>query len=136
LAVLPAVERGDAEVAVLARCELYHAERVAHAPARDHVSRECGDLLDVILGACRPRAIHDFLGGPPTERTEDARAQVPFRVVVAILVGPRVRHAQCLPTRDAGDAPARGCALANPARGSVTGLARAPVMRARRYPSG
>src|SRR5512140_1969221 len=47
-----------AEIRIVARRKLDHAERVAHAPARDHVAGEGGGLLDVAFGTRRARAVY------------------------------------------------------------------------------
>ena len=94
-----AVALRSAQVRVLARRELHHADPLAHAPARDHAPRERGRLLDVALGAGRLRAVDDFLGGAPAQHADDPRAQIRFGIVVAVAVGPLVGHAERLPAR-------------------------------------
>ena len=46
------------------------AELVAHAPAGDHLARELGHLLDVVLGAGRDVAVDELLGRPAAERDD------------------------------------------------------------------
>src|SRR5205085_9675886 len=48
---LTGIRRRPAQIGILARRELHHADALAHAPARDHLARQRGDLLDVALRA-------------------------------------------------------------------------------------
>src|SRR5690606_4348456 len=59
----PAITAASAEVGIVARCELYHAECIAHAPTGHHATSKAGGLLDVAFRAGRPRAVDHFFGG-------------------------------------------------------------------------
>src|SRR5215207_10526514 len=63
------------------------AERVAHAPAPDHLACEPGQLLDVGLGAGADLAEDELLGHPATEGDLDLREYLGLLVVEAIGVG-------------------------------------------------
>ena len=52
-------------------------DRLAHAPAPDHLARDLGELLDVRLGAGGDRAVDDLLGHAPAERHADLRLAGP-----------------------------------------------------------
>ncbi len=59
----------------------------------------CVDLLDVVLGAGRPRAVDDLFGRAAAEHADDARAQVRLGIVVAIGRRPLVGDAERLAAR-------------------------------------
>ena len=94
--------RGAAEIGILSGRELHHSDLVAHAPAGDHVARELGRLLDIVLGAGRARAVHHFFRRTPAEHSCDARAQIGLGVVIAIGLGSLIRDAQRHPARHDG----------------------------------
>ena len=79
-------------------------ELVAHAPARDHVARELGGLLDVVLArrwcACRTRAPRPR-GRRACRRCARAGS---LGVVVAVAVGPLIGDAERLAARHDRDA--------------------------------
>src|SRR5689334_13993454 len=81
------------QVGILSRRELNQAKTLAHPPASDHVARQGGRLLDVVLRAGRLGAVHDFFGGASTQHADDPRPQVAFRIVVAIAVRSLIRDA-------------------------------------------
>src|SRR5262245_10219079 len=90
----------DPEVRVRARRELHEPELIAHAPARDHVARDLGGLLDVVLRARGARAVHQLFCGASAEHADDPRAQVGFGIVVAVAVGALIGHAERLAARN------------------------------------
>ena len=53
------------------------ADRLAHAPAADHLAGDLGELLDVGLGAGGDRAVDDLLGDAAAERDVDLRLAGP-----------------------------------------------------------
>ena len=55
------------------------ADRLAHAPAADHLARDLRQLLDVGLGAGREVAEDDLLGRAAAERDLDLREQLRAR---------------------------------------------------------
>src|SRR6185369_17178715 len=59
------------------------AERLAHPPAQDHVTRDICDLLEIVLGTAGYRVKDQPLCRASTERTGDARTQVVFSVAGA-----------------------------------------------------
>ena len=69
----------------------------AHAPAGDHLPRQVGRLLHVVLGAGGARSEDQLLGHAAAHRADDARVQVLLAVAVPIvlrsLVGDAQRHA-------------------------------------------
>ena len=77
--------------------------RAAHPPAPDHLARDLGQLLDVGLGARRQVAVDDLLGRSAAERDLDLRAQLLLRVVEAVGVRGRERHAERHAARDDRD---------------------------------
>src|SRR5579859_3770529 len=61
------------------------ADALAHAPARDHLARNGGDTLQIVLSAGRDMPDRHLLGGAPAQRVHNLRQQVLLRVVVAII---------------------------------------------------
>ena len=61
----------------LAREHRDRPDRLAHAPAADHLAGDRGELLDVGLGAGRDRAVDDLLGDAAAERDLDLRLRAP-----------------------------------------------------------
>src|SRR5258707_13248103 len=64
-----------AQVRILAWRKLHEPEPLAHAPARDHPASEGRGLLDVVLGARRPRPADDLLGRAASQHPDDPRAE-------------------------------------------------------------
>ena len=99
--------RGDVRslqgIGAVARQDRDHPDRVAHPPAADHLAHERRDLIDVALGAGRLVAEDDLLGRAPAERDLDARLELGARVVEAVDVRRRERHAERLAARDDRD---------------------------------
>jgi hypothetical protein len=62
------------EVAFFGAAQRQQSHLRAHAPARHHGARQVGHLLEVVLSACRDRAIDHLLGGASAKRVDDARA--------------------------------------------------------------
>src|SRR5215212_8913616 len=96
---LRAVTSRSTKVRVFAGREFYRPQLLAHSPAGDHSPRKVGNLLYVAFGPCSPGAVDDLLRYPSPQGTDDPRPQVPFRVVVALVLGALVGDAQCLPPR-------------------------------------
>ena len=82
--------------------ELYQAERIAHAPAGHHAACDAGGLFDIAFGPGRAGAVDDLLGGAAAENTGDTGAQIGFRIVVAVAVGPLIGHPEGLAARHDG----------------------------------
>src|SRR5215211_2666010 len=96
---LLARKASSSEVRVLAWGELDRPQLLAHPPAGDHSPRQIGGLLYVALGACGPGTVDDLLRCPSPQGSDDPCPQVPFRVVVAVVLGALVGDAQGLPAR-------------------------------------
>src|SRR5690606_15566823 len=77
---------------------------LAHAPLGDHVVRQARHLPKIVLRARGAVTVDQLLGRPATQRPHDAPAEVTFRVVVAVVLGLLIGHAQRLPARRDGDA--------------------------------
>src|SRR3546814_20594995 len=69
---------------VLARRKLDHAQRLAHAPAGDHLAGNGRRLLYVAFGAGGAGAVDDFLRGATAQHADDLRAQISLGIVVAV----------------------------------------------------
>src|ERR671910_356108 len=96
---LRAVTARSTKVGVFAGREFYSPQLLAHSPAGDHATCEVRGLLYVAFGPCGPGAVDDLLRYPPPQGADDPRPQVPFRVVVAVVLGALVGDAQGLPPR-------------------------------------
>src|SRR5919107_1944564 len=96
---LRAVTARSTKVRVFAGREFYRPQLLAHPPAGDHSPRKVGSLLYVAFGPCGPCTVDYLLRCPSPQGTDDPRPQVPFRVVVAIVLGALVGDPQCLPPR-------------------------------------
>src|SRR3546814_18834842 len=69
---------------VLARRKLDHAQRLAHAPAGDHLAGNGRRLLYVAFGAGGAGAVDDFLRGATAQHADDLRAQISLGIVVSV----------------------------------------------------
>src|SRR5215212_1243374 len=96
---LRAVTARSTKVRVVAGREFYRPQLLAHSPAGDHSPRQVGSLLYVAFGPCGLGAIDDLLRAASTEHAHDPRPQVPFRVVVAVVLGALVGDPKRLPPR-------------------------------------
>src|SRR5215213_5938704 len=97
--LLRAVTARSTQVRVFAGREFYRPQLLAHSPAGDHSPRKVGSLLYVAFGPCGPGAVDDLLRYPSPQGADDPRPQVPFRVVVAVVLGALVGDAQGLSPR-------------------------------------
>src|SRR5215208_4494773 len=97
--LLRAVTARSTQVRVFAGREFYRPQLLAHSPAGDHSPREVGSLLYVAFRPCGPGAVDDLLRYPSPQGADDPRPQVPFRVVVAVVLGALVGDAQGLSPR-------------------------------------
>src|SRR5215213_6368950 len=97
--ILRAVTARSTQVRVFAGREFYRPQLLAHSPAGDHSPCEVGSLLYVAFGPCGPGAVDDLLRYPSPQGADDPRPQVPFRVVVAVVLGALVGDAQGLSPR-------------------------------------
>src|SRR5215210_3574807 len=95
--LITAVTARYTKVSVLAWGEFDRPELLAHSPARDHPASEVGGLLDVVLGPGGLGAVDDLLRAAPSQHADDPRPQVPFRVVVAVVLGTLVGDPEGLP---------------------------------------
>src|ERR671913_1722276 len=107
---------------VLARGELDSSQLLAHPPPRDHRTSEVGGLLDVVLGPCGPGAVDDLLRCPSPQGADDPRPQVPFRVVVAVILGTLVGDPKGLPPRHDRHPVYRVCSGHDEAKDGVAAL--------------
>src|SRR5919112_797796 len=96
---LCAVTSRSTKVRVFAGREFYRPQLLAHPPAGDHSPRKVCCLLYVALGTRGPCAVDYLLRYPSPQGTDDPRPQVPFRVVVAVILGALVGDPQGLPPR-------------------------------------
>src|SRR5829696_9506451 len=96
---LRAVTARSTKVRVFAGREFYRPQLLAHSPAGDHSPRKVGSLLYIAFGPCGPGAVDDLLCYPSSQGADDPRPQVPFRIVVAVVLGALVGDAQGLPPR-------------------------------------
>src|SRR4029453_2787216 len=96
---LCAVTSRSTKVRVFAGREFYRPQLLAHSPAGDHSPRKGGSLLYVAFGPCGPGAVDDLLRYPSPQGADDSRPQVPFRVVVSVVLGALIGDAQGLPPR-------------------------------------
>src|SRR5215213_2711826 len=96
---LRTVTARSTQVRVFAGREFYRPQLLAHSPAHDHSPRKVGSLLYVAFGPCGSGAVDDLLRYPSPQGADDPRPQVPFRVVVAVVLGALVGDAQGLPAR-------------------------------------
>src|SRR5688572_11385202 len=96
---LRTVTARSTEVRVFAGREFYRPQLLAHSPAGDHSPRKVGGLLYVAFGPCGPGAVDDLLRYPSPQGADDPRPQVPFGVVVAVVLGALIGDAQGLPPR-------------------------------------
>src|SRR5687768_11387970 len=87
------------EIGIDFRGELDHAEAVAHAPSCDHSAGKIRSLLDIVFRSGCPAAEDNFFGRPSTENSDDARAKIFFRIIIAITLRPLIRDAERLSTR-------------------------------------
>src|SRR5215217_1550183 len=97
--LLRTVTARSTQVRVFAGREFYRPQLLAHSPAGDHSPRKVGSLLYVAFGPCGSGAVDDLLRYPSPQGADDPRPQVPFRVVVAVVLGALVGDAQGLPAR-------------------------------------
>src|SRR5215211_4068322 len=95
--ILRAVTARSTQVRVFAGREFYRPQLLAHSPAGDHSPGKVGSLLYVAFGPCGPGAVDDLLRYPSPQGAADPRPQVPFRVVVSVVLGALVGDAQGLP---------------------------------------
>src|SRR5215208_2514388 len=94
---LRAVTARSTKVGVFAGREFYRPQFLAHSPAGDHSPRKVSSLLYVAFGPCGPGAVDDLLRCPSPQGADDPRPQVPFRVVVAVVLGALVGDPKGLP---------------------------------------
>src|SRR5215218_6890501 len=97
--ILRAVTARSTQVRVFAGREFYRPQLLAHSPAGDHSPGKVGSLLYVAFGPCGPGAVDDLLRCPSPQGADDPRPQVPFRVVVAVVIGALVGDPEGLPPR-------------------------------------
>src|SRR5687767_8084793 len=64
-----------------------------------HAPGQAGGLLDIVFRSGRLRAIDDLLSRPASQHPDDSRAQIGFRIVVAIAIGTLIGDAKRLPAR-------------------------------------
>src|SRR3546814_6985626 len=88
---------------VLARRKLDHAQRLAHAPAGDHLAGNGRRLLYVAFGAGGAGAVDDFLRGATAQHADDLRAQISLGIVVSVGLRSLVSDAECLAAGHDGD---------------------------------
>src|SRR6185503_5881412 len=72
-----------AQERVLLGRQLNEPNPLAHAPASDHTTSQACGLLDVVFGPSRLSAVDDLLRSPASQHTDDSRAKIGFRIVVA-----------------------------------------------------
>src|SRR5215211_5571620 len=97
--LLSAVTTRSTKVSVLGWGELHRPKFLAHSPACDHRASEVGGLLNIVFGPGGLGAVDDLLRRSSSQDTDDPRPQVPFRVVVAVVLGALVGDPECLPPR-------------------------------------
>src|SRR5258705_13662668 len=88
-----------AQVRVLPRRQLYQSDPLAHAPARDHPARQPGGLLNIAFRASCFGAVNDLFGRAASQHSDDPRAQIGFRIVIAVAVGALIGHTESLSPR-------------------------------------
>src|SRR5829696_3476432 len=96
---LRTVTARSTQVRVFAGREFYRPQLLAHSPAHDHSPRKVGSLLYVAFGPGSLGAVDNLLSAASPQHADDSRPQVPFRVVVAVVLGALVGDPQCLPPR-------------------------------------
>src|SRR5437773_6755792 len=74
----------------ITRRESHGTQSLAHAPAGDHLSRQVGRLLHVVLGPGRARLKDQLFSRSATHGANNARVQVLFAIAVAVVLGPLV----------------------------------------------